>query len=508
MILIVDDRPENIFALESILRMNDFKVDTATSGEEALKKVLKNTYSLIILDVQMPGMDGFEVAEIILGHNRSKHIPIMFLSAISKEKKFITRGFESGGIDYITKPVDPDILMLRVKSLYSFSKQRQELTNTKNELAQRVSELHTILEAMPQIAFSMNNAGKIEYTNQSWTEYIGPTDHFPSMISDHEKWEAAWQEAFSEGRQFDHEVALYCPRAKENHHYLMKIVPVIQEKRIIKWIGTLMDIHEQKTANEQLERKVSERTRELRKKNEELELSNSELQQFAWVISHDLKEPVRKILTFSNLIKDRYFKDAAKGKKEIERIIFSTERMSKLIDDLLSFTRLSAQSRYVQTDLNDLVDQVLSDFELVIQEKNAVIHREELCTIEAIPTQMKQVLQNLIGNALKFTRPDIQPEVSIRAFHVSELDFEALPDRDGHYCRIEVADNGIGFDEKYLPKIFQVFQRLGNETSIEGTGIGLAIAKKSLDKHHAIITAKSSANTGSTFIIIIPIKQN
>src|SRR6185503_4297087 len=115
MILIVDDRQENIFSLQKLLELNNFKVDTASSGEDALRKILKNTYSLIILDVQMPGMDGFEVAEAVSGYSRSKDIPIIFLSAINTEKKFITKGYSSGAIDYITKPFDPDILLLKVK---------------------------------------------------------------------------------------------------------------------------------------------------------------------------------------------------------------------------------------------------------------------------------------------------------------------------------------------------------------------------------------------------------
>src|SRR5215203_2108252 len=116
MILIVDDKPENLFSLKSILEINSFRVDTALSGEEALRKILKKNYSLIILDVQMPGMDGFEVAEAILGMNRTKDTPVIFLSAVNTHKKFITKGFESGGIDYITKPVDPDILILKVRT--------------------------------------------------------------------------------------------------------------------------------------------------------------------------------------------------------------------------------------------------------------------------------------------------------------------------------------------------------------------------------------------------------
>ncbi len=138
MILIVDDRPENIFALKTLLELHSFPTDTAESGEEALRKVLRNTYALIILDVQMPGMDGFEVAEILGSNNASKDIPIIFLSALSVEKKYITRGYQSGGIDYVTKPIDPDILLLRVKTFYRLYEQNRVLTEMQDVLKKEI----------------------------------------------------------------------------------------------------------------------------------------------------------------------------------------------------------------------------------------------------------------------------------------------------------------------------------------------------------------------------------
>src|SRR5690606_1382068 len=163
MILIVDDKPENIYSLKKLLESKDFSVDTALSGEEALKKVLKNDYALIILDVQMPGIDGFEVAETISGFSKTKEIPIIFLSAVNTDKKFITKGYESGGIDYVTKPVDPDILLLKVKTFYRLYEQKLALNETQKALRteienrkkaqaglkERVDHLHSTLESLP-----------------------------------------------------------------------------------------------------------------------------------------------------------------------------------------------------------------------------------------------------------------------------------------------------------------------------------------------------------------------
>lgn len=185
MILIVDDKPENLFSLKSILEINAFQVDTALSGEEALRKMLKNNYSLIILDVQMPGMDGFEVAEAIMGMNRTKDTPVIFLSAVNTHKKFITKGFESGGIDYITKPVDPDILILKVRTFSRLYEQTRALNEAQNSLRAEievrkeaekalhttVEELHSTLESIPQIAFTAKQDGTIDFVNANWYKY-------------------------------------------------------------------------------------------------------------------------------------------------------------------------------------------------------------------------------------------------------------------------------------------------------------------------------------------------
>src|ERR1700761_6781639 len=164
MILIVDDKAENIFSLKTILELHSFPTDTALSGEEALKKILRHSYSLIILDVQMPGMDGFEVAETISGYSKARDIPIIFLSAVNTDKKFIAKGYTSGGVDYVTKPIDPDIFILKVKTLHKLCRQNRELNqvqvsllkeieirkNTEDQLNKTVQELRTILEVMPQ----------------------------------------------------------------------------------------------------------------------------------------------------------------------------------------------------------------------------------------------------------------------------------------------------------------------------------------------------------------------
>ena len=520
MILIVDDRPENILPLKKILELHNFNTDTAESGEEALKKVLNKTYSVIILDVQMPGMDGFEVAEAIAGFGKAKDTPIIFLSAVNTEKKFITKGYTSGGIDYLTKPVDPDILLLKVKTFYRLFEQQQELKaiqeslrheidirkHAQEELAARMDELRFILESLPQIAFTIRNDGKIEYVNKHWFQYATDARAFPETHPDDHTY-ARWNEHFLNGLEFSGEARLRQLDAEDYKYFLLKIIPVLQNGVIVRWVGTFTDIHQQKMANELLEHKVELRTKELVDKNSELETTNHELQQFAWVVSHDLKEPLRKIQTFSHLIKDKYLSGNDEAISYLNRSISSSARMSRLISDLLDYSRLSVTAYFQPTDLNALVDELLADFDETIREKKANIRKDTLPVVETIPSQIRQVFQNLISNALKFSRPDVPPAIDIRCEITEEKDLSSAASTEGPYCRIIIADNGIGFDEKFLDRIFVIFQRLNNINAYEGTGIGLAIAKKIMDKHNGLISARSTENQGSEFILILPFVQ-
>ena len=181
--------------------------------------------------------------------------------------------------------------------------------------------------------------------------------------------------------------------------------------------------------------------------------------------------------------------------------------MARLINDLLDYSRLSVSSLYKPTDLNAIFEELLADFDELILNIGATIDMNVLPTVEVIPGQIRQVFQNLISNALKFTRPSVAPVLKIESDLVASKDIDAPSSSEGDYCRIVLTDNGIGFDEKFLERIFIIFQRLNNKDSYEGTGIGLAIAKKIIEKHDGIISARSAENQGARFIIILPLVQ-
>ncbi|MBS1781216.1 MAG: response regulator [Bacteroidetes bacterium] len=522
MILIVDDKPENIFSLKRTLELNGFSVDTAESGEDALKKILKNNdYSLIILDVQMPGMDGFEVADAISGYSKAKDIPIIFLSAVNTDKKFIAKGYTSGGVDYVTKPVDPDIFILKVKTLHRLYEQNRELnrihialrkevevrTRAEESLNAKVEELRSILEVIPQAAFTLKPDGSIEFVNEYWFLYSNEAGKLP-RVHDQDAWiYDKWKESIQLGKPLVCEVRIRNIANNEYRYHLLKLMPIRQRASIVKWVGTFTDIHEQKSANEYLENKINERTRELMSKNKELESSNHELQQFAYVASHDLKEPLRKVQIFSSILKDKYEDKDPDLQDHLSRIIKSSRRMGNLINDLLDYSRLSKESFYQPVNLNDIIADILPDLELIIEEKEAIIDLTPIPIIDAIPGQMRQVFQNLISNSLKFSREGVPPQITIAAERVEADALDALPAEKGPYCRILLSDNGIGFNSTFSDKIFTIFQRLHGKEEYEGNGIGLAIVKKIVEKHNGSIYVESKENQGTEFIIILPVHQ-
>ncbi|MGZ5255828.1 MAG: hybrid sensor histidine kinase/response regulator, partial [Flavitalea sp.] len=355
MILIVDDKQENIFSLKKLLQLNSYEVDTASSGEEALKKILKNEYVLIILDVQMPGMDGYEVAEIARGYSRTKDIPIIFLSAVNIDKRFITKGYEAGGVDYVTKPFDPDLLMLKVQTFYKLHEQNKELSNIQIALKEEI-------ETRKQAEIKLQEANLL------------------------------------------------------------------------------------------LEDRVKDRTRELLEMNQELELSNAELQQYASVASHDLSEPLRKIITFGSILQERFLKNQPDANEFMVKLINSTQRMRTLIDDLLNFSKLSAETQFIPTDLNLVLKDVINDLELSIIEKKATVNIIQLPVINAIPGQMRQMFQNILSNALKFGKDNCTTEINISFDSTNDRSFTAPVVENGKYLRIYIRDNGIGFDNVFSGK--------------------------------------------------------
>jgi two-component system CheB/CheR fusion protein len=243
--------------------------------------------------------------------------------------------------------------------------------------------------------------------------------------------------------------------------------------------------------------------------NEELEASNHDLQQFASVASHDLQEPLRKIHMFSKLIRDKHVNIMPTDALQyLEKIMQASNRMKSIITNVLNFSRLSAEdNNFEEVKISDLIRDIHDDLEVLIKERNATIQVDADTKVEVIPGQLRQVFQNLISNSLKFSKPDVPPVISISSDTVSHKSVDATEELNGRYCRITVTDNGIGFEEKFKENIFALFHRLHSKDRYEGTGIGLAIVKKIVEKHHGIISANSVSGAGATFVIVLPIAR-
>jgi signal transduction histidine kinase len=404
-ILIVDDREDNLLSIETILENDAYDIVKASSGKAALKILLhQHDFTLILMDVQMPDMNGFETASLIYQREKLKHIPIIFITAHNYNDEHVFEGYKIGAIDYIYKPINPELLRFKVG-------------------------------------------------------------------------------VFAEMYQKNHQLLLQERKLKEMNAKLEK---EIEERRIS-------------------EEKVKQLNYQLLENNKSLKETIEELDRFAYVASHDLQEPLRKILVFSDkLLSNQRDEVSVEAKLYMEKIVQASKRMQNLIKDLLIFSRKEEEgSCFVEVNLNELVAEVLSDMEVEIERRRAQINVASLPVILANPSQMRQLFQNLLSNGIKFHKNGESPVVSV---YCDNTNLSLLDDPKTRCCII-VEDNGIGFDEKYAEEIFVVFKRLHSYHEYEGSGVGLSICKKIIDAHNGRIRAAGKPAEGAKFYIELPLKQ-
>jgi signal transduction histidine kinase/DNA-binding response OmpR family regulator len=481
MILIVDDKPENIFALKSLLEIHKFPVDTASSGEEALKKVLKNAYALIILDVQMPGMDGFEVAEAITGYSKAKDIPIIFLSAVNTDKRFVTRGYESGGIDYVTKPIDPDILLLKAKTFYRLYEQTKQLHEIQQalqeeiefrkkaqaELDEKNTELQSILESLPQIAFTANAKGKVEYVNEQWYTFSTSPLQFPSTHPDDESFLEEWHNALASGQAFEKELRIRQISQEEYRYHLLRIVPVKENDQVVKWVGTYTDIEEQKKSEQ--------------KKDE-----------FISIASHELKTPLTSIKAYVQLLERTLAADADENNiKYIKRAQLQIDKLSSLINDLLDISKMDSgkmQFNKKEFDLEQLLNSTID----IIQQTNSTHQIIKTGTSDGFvfgdEVRIEQVIINYLSNAIKYSPGKDKVWVNL--------------DNTPEGIKVSVTDEGMGIPADKQQHVFNKFYRA--DQTMQGLGIGLYICSEIIKRHQGIFGLTSEQGKGSTFYFILP----
>jgi PAS domain S-box-containing protein len=280
-----------------------------------------------------------------------------------------------------------------------------------------------------------------------------------------------------------------------------------KQNEVIGFSKVTHDLTEKKKADDKLKLNALE----LEQKNIELEQMNKELQSFAYISSHDLQEPLRKIQTFATQIIERESHNLSDvGKDKFQRMQNAAKRMQTLINDLLSYSRTNVQERvFEKTDLSKIIDEVKEDLKEELEQKGGVIEKNKTCVVDVIPFQFRQLLYNLISNSLKFSKPEIPAVIKIDSQIIkgSSVTHQKVTE-NSNYCHISISDNGIGFDQQYSAKIFEVFQRLHGKLEYTGTGIGLAIVKKIVENHNGFITASGEQNKGATFDIYIPVNED
>jgi signal transduction histidine kinase len=409
-ILVVDDREDNLFSIETILEKDNYVITKANSGRAALKILLQQQdFSLILMDVQMPGMNGFETAALIYERDKLKNIPIIFITAHSQEDEYIFKGYKTGGVDYIYKPINPDLLKIKVNIFVELYRKNLQLQ--------------------------------------------------------------------------------------------------VHEQKLLAANASLQRQIEERRSSEE---KVRELNEQLMKNNSYLKAVNEELDRFAFVASHDLQEPLRKIRVFSDMVlrKNSFMGDEDKYMK---KIIDSSRRMQQLINDILQFSRHHAGAEdFIETDMAILVADVINELEVKVAETNATINIHKLPVLSVIPVLIRQLFFNLVSNALKFRKISEPLVINIHSEKMDTVHSTAARKlhSNGSYYKIIVADNGIGFDDKYAEEIFMVFKRLHSYHEFEGTGMGLSICKRIVEKHNGSISATGKIGDGAAFIIELPETQS
>jgi len=494
-ILVVDDRPDGLLALEAVLSCDQYNLFKASSGQEALRCALFNDFAVILLDVQMPQMDGFETAKLLHENLRSRDTPIIFVTAISKEARHINQGYESGAVDYIFKPLDPFILRSKVNIFVDlFNKnlqiKKQAALLREIESKENLRRYLNLADAIPHIIIKIQADGKIEYFNQRWCEYTGLKSGMD------------WEEVIhhKDKRRFvlfwlniryrklrDAQIEIRIKRIEDGTYrwHLMRVVQEVRNDEHIGWIATCTDIDDIKKADE-----ASKRL------SQELNRSNKDLEEFAYIASHDLKEPLHVVSSFTHLLEKRLQSRIDATENEyLKYIKQSVSQAQALIQDLLEYSRMGQEKSMELVGLEAVLSQVCLSLRPVIEDSQAVINSEPLPEIIANHSGMVELFQNLIANAIKY-KSEKTPEI-----HIS-----IKPQEDMYIFSIK--DNGIGIDTPYHVRIFDMFQRLHSKSEYAGTGIGLAICKKIVENHGGKIWVESKLGEGATFYFTIKKGKN
>lgn len=529
-LLLIDDEPVNLGMLSAYLEEYQVEILVARDGKSGLDKAQRAHPDLILLDIMMPEIDGFETCRLLKTQDDTRNIPVIFMTALTDIEHKV-RAFQVGAVDYITKPLQQEEVLARIVThvrLHNLNEQLEqkvrertnELVQTNQRLQQEISERRHAEEALRESEARFRrlaeNAKDMIYRISlldGQYEYISPavetiTGYTPQEIYQSPKFIAQvihpdWKNYFVEGWQnlMHGEVPPYYEyqilHKSGETRWLNERNVLIRDGNgnPIAMEGIVTDITSRKQAEEEVHRLNAELEQRVHERTVELEAANNELQSFAYIVSHDLKAPLRAIAKLSQwLLEDYESTFDAQGQEMVNLLVSRVKRLDNLIDGILEYSRIGRVASHIESiDLNQLLPEVIDS--LTPPPNIQIAITSDLPLILGDTTRIQQIFANLIGNAMKFMD---KPQGNIH------IDYTEA----GDFWQFSVTDNGPGIEAQYYNRIFQIFQTLKSRDELESTGIGLTIVKKIVELYGGKIWVESIMGQGSTFYFTVPKNQS
>lgn len=489
-VLLVDDRLENLVALEKVLGSLNVQFFRAISGNEALALTLDHDFALALIDVQMPEMDGYETVDIMRQESRTEFLAVIFISAIYSENYHMIRGVESGAVDFITKPIVPEILQGKVKIFLDLYRQRKEL-----EFRER--QFRTLYNKTPTMLHSIDKEGFIVSVSDYWCEKMG---YMKEEVVGRQSTDFLTEDskARTEGMILPHFMRMGdiydvpCSFITQSGGIIEVLMSAISENDstgdFVRSMAVLIDVTEKNRVARKLEMYAEEMARR-----------NEEMKQYMSIVSHDLKVPLSNIQGFTDIlridiegIEEGTLCPRNELKDSLEYISSSVESMGDLIDKLSEVAKAGGRELKLENiDLNKLLDKICDSLAHFIQEGAVQIHYQNLPTLHADQLGLSQAITNLLKNAILYRASNRDAEICVAA--------NVQPDA----IEIYIKDNGVGMDVETKKVIFQPFKR-GYHEGIQGEGLGLAYTQAIVRAHGGMIWCDSFPGEGSTFTISLP----
>ena len=542
-ILLVDDRPENLLALEAILEPLGQNLVRASSGEEALKRLLTQEFAVILLDVQMPGLNGFDTARLIKARERSRHIPIIFLTAISKEEAYVFEGYSVGAVDYMFKPFQPDILRSKVSVFVDLHRKQEQIKHQdellreserrelelrhRAELRETQARLAEIVDSAMDAIVMFDDQQKVTLFNEAAErmfciparEVLGKQVAIlfpegdrqaavPRLLSAPPHVEQGDAVCATDQALPRHVESLTGLRRTGDTFPLEASVSRLDEGAARVFTMIARDITERRRAEEELKRQAESLARtsdELRAANEELQRRQAELERamsarsrFYASMSHELRTPINAILGYSTLLLENIYGPLNDKQSEgIQRTHRAAKHLLELVNDVLDLSKIEAGKidlKLQPVSLHELIDDLFVTVRPLADERGSTLsmeHRGDTMTIVTDPRRVRQILLNLLSNAIKFGQGK---PIRVRTVH-----------RDDNALEVQVIDEGVGIAAEDRERIFDEFVQLGKtNNNQEGTGLGLPISKRLAQLLEGELLVDSEAGKGSCFRLVLP----